>query len=287
MEATGRALDAYTSHHGNVPSQPEQNMPLLIIDALNSIRRIYEAVPGEDSQEKVADTITSSLASFKRALKAHRPTHAVAVFDHGGRTWKHELYESYQANRKPIPPLLRESLLTIKQALQPMGLHWIAIEGIEADDAIATLVEKWCKTSSDQVIILSTDKDFLQLLGDQVRIYDHFKGVWRDQAYVMEKFGVKSSQMGDLLALMGDAVDGIPGVAKVGAKTAAELLRINGHLERVISNSDKVAGQVGANLRKGVEMARLSRKLVAFRTDVPLGLTWKMLLQNQGVPDGE
>jgi DNA polymerase-1 len=149
------------------------------------------------------------------------------------------------------------------------------------------LVEKWCKSSSDQVIILSTDKDFLQLLSDQVRIYDHFKGVWRDQAYVMEKFGVKSSQMGDLLALMGDAVDGIPGVAKVGAKTAAELLRINGHLERVISNSDKVAGQVGANLRKGVEMARLSRKLVAFRTDVPLGLTWKMLLQNQGVPDGE
>ena len=262
-------------------------MPLLIIDALNIIRRIHEAVPSEDSEAKVADTVTSSLASFKRALRTHHPTHAVAVFDHGGRTWKHELYEHYQANRKPMPSLLRQGLQTIKLELQHMGLHWIAIEGIEADDAIATLAQKWCQASPDQVTILSTDKDFLQLLSDQVCIFDHFKGVWRDHAYVVEKFGVKPSQMGDLLALMGDAVDGVPGVAKVGAKTAAELLRINGHLERVISNADKVTGQVGANLRKGVEMARLSRKLVSFKMGVPLGLTWKMLSQNRGVTPSE
>jgi DNA polymerase-1 len=256
-------------------------MALLIIDAMNIIRRIHEAVPGSDSEAGVADTIKSSLASFNRALKTHRPTHAVAVFDHGGRTWKHELYAQYQANRKPMPDLLRDGVLSIKQALPNMGLHWIAIEGIEADDAIAALAEKWCQASPDQVVILSTDKDFLQLLSDQVRIYDHFKGVWRDQAYVLEKFGVKPAQMGDLLALMGDAVDGIPGVDKVGAKTAAELLRIHGHLDRVISNADKVPGRVGANLRKGVEMARLSRKLVSFKMDMPLGLTWKMLAQNQ------
>lgn len=262
-------------------------MPLLIIDAMNIIRRIHEAVPGPDSEEKLADTIHSSLASFKRALKTHRPTHAVAVFDHGGRTWKHELYAHYQARRKPMPALLREGLLTIKQALQQMGLHWIAIEGIEADDAIAALAEKWCKASPDQAIILSTDKDFLQLLSDQVCIYDHFKGTWRDQAYVLAKFGVKPSQMGDLLALMGDAVDGVPGVRKVGCKTAATLLRIDGHLERVISNADKVAGEVGANLRKGIEMARLSRKLVSFKTDMPLGLTWKMLSQRQRVDSSE
>jgi DNA polymerase-1 len=82
---------------------------------------------------------------------------------------------------------------------------------------------------------------------------------------------------------MGDAADGVPGVEKVGAKTAAELLRINGHLERVISNADKVPGQVGAKLRQGIEMARLSRKLVSFKTDVPLGLTWKMLVQTHSV----
>jgi DNA polymerase-1 len=254
-------------------------MSLLIIDALNLVRRVHEANPLPDGEEKLAETIPSCIASFRRALKVHSPTHAVAVFDHGGRTWKHDLYPDYQANRKPMPTLLRDGLVTIKQELQNLALHWIAIEGIEADDAIATLTEKWCQTRTDPVIILSTDKDFLQLLNAQVGVYDHFKGIWRDEAYVQEKFGVKPSQMGDLLALMGDAADGIPGVNKIGSKTAAGLLRIDGHLERVISNSDKVAGQVGVQLRKGIEMARLSRKLVSFKTDVPLGLTWKMLAQ--------
>lgn len=261
-------------------------MSLLIIDAMNTIRRIHEAILAPDSEQKGADTIKSSLSSFKRALKTHRPTHAVAVFDHGGRTWKQDLYEGYQANRKPMPEHLRDGLLIIKHELHEMGLHWISVEGIHANDAIATLVENWCKSRPERAIILSTEKDFLQLLNDQVCIYDHFKGVWRDAAYVLEKFGVKPSQMGDLLALMGDAVEGIPGVSKIGRKTAAALLRINGNLDRVISDSDKVPGQVGANLRKGMEIARLSRKLVSFKAEVSLGLTWRMLAQNCGVrPD--
>jgi DNA polymerase-1 len=279
--------DVYTSLHENPSNEFVRKMTLLMIDAMNIIRRIHEAVPGEDSAQKLADTVSSSLASFKRALNTHRPTHAAAVFDHGGRTWKHALYEPYQAHRKPMSPLLRDGLPTIKQALQAMGLHWIAIEGIEADDAIAALTQKWCQVSQGKAIILSTDKDFLQLLNAQVCIYDHFKGVWRDEAYVLAKFGVKPSQMGDLLALMGDAADNIPGVDKVGAKTAAELLRINGHLDRVIANADKVEGQVGANLRKGIERARLSRQLVAFKTDMPLGLTWRMLSQQQRVGSSE
>ena len=200
----------------------------------------------------------------------------MAVFDHGGRTWKHDLYAPYQAHRKPMPQPLREALPAIQLGLQALGLHSIAIEGIEADDAIATLAEKWCAASPQRVIIVSTDKDFLQLLSDRICIYDHFKGLWRDEAYVLEKFGVKPAQMGDLLALMGDAVDGIPGVPKIGQKTAAGLLRIHGHLDRVISNADKVEGQVGANLRQGIDLLRLSRKLVSFKTDTPLGLTWRM-----------
>ena len=99
--------------------------------------------------------------------------------------------------------------------------------------------------------------------------------------------GNAQSQMGDLLALMGDRADNIPGVDKVGSKTAAELLRINGNLERVISNADKVQGQVGAHLRKGIERARLSRKLVSFKTDVPLGLTWRMLSQSHSMDPNE
>jgi DNA polymerase-1 len=260
-------------------------MSLLVIDALNIIRRIHEAIPTPDSAEKVADTVKSSLSSFKRALKTHSPTHAVAVFDFGGPTWKHALFDGYQAHRKPMPQHLRDGLLTIKQELHALGLHWIAIEGIEADDAIAAVIEKWCQHSAERAIIISTDKDFLQLLSSQVCVYDHFKSAWRDEAYVLEKFGVKPAQMGDFLALMGDAADGIPGVDKVGSKTAATLLRINGTLDRVLSNADKVAGQVGVNLRKGIEMARLSRQLVSFKTDTALGLTWKMLAQTNAAPD--
>ncbi len=271
----------------NFLNQHDHTMALLIIDALNIIRRIHEAVPGLEDDAKIADTLASSLASFKRALKTHNPTHAVAVFDHGGHTWKHDLYVPYQAHRKPMPQPLREALPTIQLGLQNLGLHSIAIEGIEADDAIATLAEKWCAASPQRVIIVSTDKDFLQLLNDQVYIYDHFKGLWRDEAYIKEKFGVKPSQMGDLLALMGDAVDGIPGVPKVGSKTAAGLLRIHGHLDRVISNADKVEGQVGANLRQGIEMLRLSRKLVSFKTDTPLGLTWRMISLQHRVDAGD
>jgi len=259
-------------------------MSLLVIDALNIIRRIHEAIPTPDSAEKVADTVKSSLSSFKRALKTHSPTHAVAVFDFGGPTWKHALFDGYQAHRKPMPQHLRDGLFTIKQELHALGLHWIAIEGIEADDAIAAVIETWCHHSTERAIIVSTDKDFLQLLSSQVCVYDHFKGAWRDEAYVLEKFGVKPTQMGDFLALMGDAADGIPGVAKVGSKTAATLLRINGTLDRVLSNADKVAGQVGVNLRKGIEMARLSRQLVSFKTDTALGLTWKMLAQSKEAP---
>ena len=270
---------AYSHHKKPAANRVDHTMSLLIIDALNIIRRIHEAIAEPDSQEKVADTINSSLRSFRRALNTHKPTHAVAVFDHGGSTWKHDLYEGYQAHRQPMPQALRDGLLTLQHELHGLGLHWIAIEGIEADDAIAALVDKWCKYSAEQAVILSTDKDFLQLLSDQVCIYDHFKDVWRDATYVQEKFGVKPGQMGDLLALMGDAVDGIPGVDKVGRKTAATLLRINGNLDRLISNADKVAGQVGVNLRKGIEIARLSRQLVSFKTDVPLGLTWRMLAQ--------
>jgi DNA polymerase-1 len=252
-------------------------MALLIIDALNIVRRIHEAVPGLEGDEKVADTLASSLASFKRALKTHKPSHAVAVFDYGGRTWKHDLYAPYQAHRKPMPQSLREALPTLRQGLQNLGLHSIAMEGIEADDAMATLAYKWCQASREPVILVSTDKDFLQLLNEQICIYDHFKGLWRDEAYVLAKFGVKPSQMGDLLALMGDAADGIPGVPKVGQKTAAGLLRIHGHLDRVISNADKVQGQVGAHLRQNIELLRLSRALVSFKTDRPLGLTWRMI----------
>jgi len=252
-------------------------MKLLLVDAMNVIRRIYEAIPSEDSPEKAQACVTSSLSSMRRALDLHHASHVCVVFDHGAKNWRHELYDKYKANRKPMPEHLRNVLPTIKDELSKIGIRCFDIEGFEADDVIAALSQKWTSDNRGFVVILSTDKDFYSIMSDQIVIYDHFKSEWRDEAYVIDKFGVKPSQMADFLALTGDTSDNIPGVEKIGKKTAAELLRIHGNLDRIIGNSDKVSGQVGANLRKGIEMAKLSRQLVLFKTDMHLGLTWRML----------
>ena len=252
-------------------------MTLLTIDALNVVRRIHEANPTPDSPDKVIGTFRSCMASFRRALSEHRPTHAVVVFDHGGNTWRHDLYSGYKAHRTPMPADPKNGLPMLQKDLEESGLSWISIEGIEADDAIAALVEKWCVFSQAKVTVLSTDKDFCQLLSDQVCVYDHFKSSWRDATWVENNFGVRPDQMGDLLALTGDAVDAIPGVEKVGKKTAASWLKQFDNLEKLLSRADQIQGKVGVYLRRDSELARLSKKLVSFKTDMPLGLTWKML----------
>lgn len=251
-------------------------MSLLAIDALNIARRIYEAIPLTDV-DRASKTVKSCVASYRRAIEEHRPTHAVVVFDHGGRTWRHDLYAKYKSSRKPTPVDFQNAVSEIKAELSKSGIQCICVPEVEADDAIAALVEKWCQSTKDNAIILSTDKDFLQLLSSQVHVYDHFKSKWLDEVFVIEKFGVTVSQFGDLLALMGDASDDVPGVEKIGQKTAARLLKINGNLERVLSNADKVDGQVGVNLRAGIDSARLSKKLVSFKTDIQLGITWKLI----------
>jgi protein Xni len=253
---------------------------LLAIDAMNIVRRIYEAIPEPDSDSKASKALKSSISSLRRALTEHRPSHACVVFDHGGNTWRHDLYSGYKANRDPMSDHLRDALILLKQELLESGIHWICVEGVEADDAIGALISNWCKFTTSKVVVLSTDKDFFKLICDQVCIYDHFKSEWRDSQWVEEKFGVQPYQFEDFLALMGDAVDGVPGISKIGKKTAAKLLRIHGNLDRIIANADKIEGEVGVNLRKEIDQARLSKQLVSFKLDIPLGLTWKMLAQN-------
>ena len=256
------------------------NQVLLAIDAMHIVRRIYEAIPVPDSPTKAANAIESSMSSFRRALSDHRPSHACVVFDHGGNTWRHDLYSGYKAQREPMSEHLRDAIVILKQDLVDSGIHWISPEGVEADDSIGALIYKWCEFTTAKAIILSTDKDFYKLLSEQVCIYNHFKYEWYDSLWVEEKFGVKPYQFEDYLALMGDQSDGVPGIDKVGKKTAANLLKIHGTLDRIIANADKIEGQVGVNLRKGIEQARLSKQLVSFKIDMPLGLTWKMLEQH-------
>lgn len=251
---------------------------LLLIDGLNIVRRVYEANPAPDSPEKLEGALRSAHNSFKRALKEHTPTHVLAPFDAGGSTWRHDLYPDYRKDRKPMPALLQEALPAFKAELTAqLGIYTVAPPGVEADDTLVAVARCWRKHYPEHpVTLLSTDKDLAVLAAEGVRVYDHFKGEVRDNAWVEAKFGIQATQLLDYLALMGDSVDGVPGVAGVGAKTAARLLTTYGSLEAVLAlpaGTDKAADKVLAQ----ADLARLSRQLVSFKPDIELGLTFKMI----------
>lgn len=257
--------------------QIESNGHLLLIDGLNLVRRVYEASPVENSPEKAKDAMRSSLASFRRALREHQPTHVLAPFDHGGTTWRHELYSAYKANRKPMPQPLRDVLPELFEHLSRLSVQAVSVAGVEADDVVATVCHRWIEGNRGSVTVLSTDKDLAALLAHGARIRDHFKPEWRDEAWMQTKFGVSADKLHDLLALAGDSTDGVPGVPGVAAKTAAKLLNTYGSLEAVLANASSIKGKLGENVRMSIETVRLARQLVGFKTDLTLGLTWRAL----------
>lgn len=251
---------------------------LLLIDGLNIVRRVFEANPTEDIEGKVQGALKACLGSFRRALSQMQPDYALAAFDHGGPTWRHELYPAYRQGRKPMPDLLRDALPGLRAELEStFGLRTISPPGVEADDVIACVQGVWARQERGRSIVMSTDKDLAELLVHGAEIRDHFKPEWRDAAWVEAKFGVGPHLLHDLLALEGDDVDGVPGVDGIGRKTAVKLLHEYGSLEAILSNAQEIKGAAGQNLRSQADRARLSRDLVSFRKDLTLGLTWSAL----------
>ncbi len=250
---------------------------LLLIDGLNIVRRIYEANPVEDSVEKAEAAIRNSLFSFTRALNTYNPTHVLAPFDFGGLTWRHELYADYKIKRKPMPAELWQALPGLYTQLADMGVATILVPGVEADDVLATVVSQWDIARRGPITVLSTDKDIAALTAKGAQVVDHFNRVVRDESWIVGKFGVSSALLQDLLALAGDSSDGIPGVPGVATKTAAKLLNEHGSLDQVMAQAATVKGKVGENLRASLDVVRLSRKLVEFKTDLKLGITWNSI----------
>lgn len=245
---------------------------LLLVDGLSLVRRVYEAVPGDDGPEKVEGALKSSWQSIQRALREHTPTHFLAAFDVEGPTWRHALYPAYQADRTPMPAGLRAALPSFLRRLDDGGLRSISVPGVEADDTLATLSVKAVQRGF-RTVVLSSDKDLCQLVASGVLLRDHFKAEWRDEDWIQAKFGVPACLIGDYLALMGDAADGVPGVASVGKTRAAALLAEFGNLEGVLEASVSIKGKLGEQLRSSHEIARLSRALVSLKMDVVIGVT--------------
>lgn len=244
---------------------------LLLIDALNLIRRVYAAQPGDEGPVRVDDALQTSVHSLQRALRECRPTHAICVFDGQGPSWRHELYPDYKAGRAPMPEALEAAMDRFRGAFSGIGVSSVSFPGLEADDIIATLAGK-VAARGGSVVILSTDKLLLQLVSDLVVVRDHFQRVEMDRAYVEEKLHVRPDQVVDLFALAGYATNNIPGVPNVGTKTAARLLDELETLDTVLSVAHTVKGKTGEMLYRHAEKARLSQSLVRLKGALELGL---------------
>ncbi|MCU6502132.1 5'-3' exonuclease [Rugamonas sp. A1-17] len=250
---------------------------LLAIDGLNIVRRVYEASPEPDSAEKAEIALRHALSSFRKLVNDHEPTHVLPAFDFGGPTWRHALYAGYREGRAPMPAPLREALPAFYDKLRGIGLHVVSLPEVEADDVIGTVVLRWLADGRGEATVATTDKDLHGLIAQGARVWDHFKSEWHDHAWVERKWGVPPEQLPDLLALMGDPTDSIPGVSKVGVKKAARLLRTYGTLDGIMAGAGILKDTLGETLRKEREMLYLSKQLVQLKTDVRVGVSWNML----------
>jgi protein Xni len=262
----------------NLQNRPDRT--LLAFDGYNIVRRVYGAMPGDDTPEKVEGALRSSLGSFKRAIKDFEPTHVLAAFDHESRTFRHEMYLGYKAKRKPMVEVLRQAMPTFFAMLRDIGIPVACIEGVEAEDVIATVSLKWRAAGKGRVVTVSTDKDVGQLVPGGVEVRDQFQEIWLDDAWCQKKFGVPIALLGDCLALMGDDTDGIPGVPNVGEKTAAKLLLQYGDLDGILANLNDIQGALGKRLQDNLDALLLSRELVALKPDVTLNMTWNQMVYN-------
>lgn len=241
---------------------------LLIIDALNLLRRLYSALPAEEGEHPDIDHfLNAAKHSFNHMLEQHQPSHAVCVFEHYTTTWRHELYPPYKANRKPQPEAMLDSFPQIREILEELGIGALDIEGFEADDIIASLVHI-TRQYDCQNLIVSTDHLMAQLLDDKTLLYDQFKKQLISADTIYKRYGIYPDQLVDYFALVGSHSVNIPGVAGIGTKTASSLLRKYGNAEALYA-SDDIPPRAAKLLQGTHEAVYLYQALFRLRLDCP------------------
>lgn len=244
---------------------------LYLIDGSSYIYRAYHATGGlSNSKGFPTGAVFGFTNMLMKTLKDRAPRHIAVVFDARGRTFRHEAYAEYKANRPAMPDDLGVQIPKIHEIVNAYALPLLSREGFEADDIIATLVREARQAGWD-VVIVSGDKDLMQLVGDGVSMWDPQRDAMFDPEAVRAKFGVAPGQLLDLLALMGDSSDNVPGVPGVGQKTAAALIQEFQSLDELYANLDRVSqAKVKQRLAENRDQAFLSRKLVTLDDRVPL-----------------
>ncbi|MBS0390822.1 MAG: DNA polymerase I [Proteobacteria bacterium] len=248
---------------------------LVLVDGSSYLYRAFHAMP--DLRAVPGDPTSAATGAIRgminmlQALKKEVPAdYAVCVFDAPGPTFRDDIYAEYKANRSPMPDDLRAQIAPIHEVVRLLGWPVLAIPGVEADDVIGTLA----KTAANQgikVVVSSGDKDLSQLVDEHITIIDTMNGKRRDVAGVTAEFGVPPALMVDYQTLVGDAVDNVPGVPKVGPKTAAKWLMEYGSLDALVAQAGTIKGVAGENLRGALGWLPTARSLVTIKTDCDLG----------------
>ncbi|MDB5671038.1 MAG: polA [Alphaproteobacteria bacterium] len=262
---------------------------LYLVDGSSYIFRAYHRLPPLTNRHGLnvgaVYGYTTMLWKLAESLhKADGPTHLAVIFDAGSKTFRNDMYDQYKAQRPPPPPDLVPQFPLIRDATRAFSLPCIEEDGLEADDIIAcyskaALAQGW------KVTIVSSDKDLMQLIVPDLDLYDTMNERRIDRDYVIEKFGVPPEQLGEVLALMGDSVDNVPGVPGIGPKTAAQLIQQYGDLETVLANAGEITKpKLRQNLIEHADNARLSRELVRLVCDSPLPEPLDGL-EMKGIPD--
>ena len=253
---------------------------IFIIDGSSYLYRAFHAMPplstSKGQPTGAVKGVTNMLMNLKKDSEG---SPIIVVFDAKGKTFRNEIYSEYKANRPPMPDELRLQLDPVKSICRAIGFPLIEIEGVEADDVIATIT-RMAKDAKYKCVVSSLDKDLMQLVEDpDTTLMNTMKHEIFNEEKVFEKFGVKPNQIRDMLALVGDSSDNIPGVPKVGQKTAAKWLNEYSNLDGVIKNADLIKGVVGDNLRNSLSELQRNVDLVSLKEDVDLNVKFEDLLK--------
>jgi DNA polymerase I len=243
---------------------------IFLVDGQAYIYRAFYAVRElQTSKGFPTNAIFGFVNMLQRFLQDQQPDHLAVVFDAKGKTFRNDLYTAYKANRLATPETLRPQIPRIKEIVCAYRIPVLELEGYEADDIIATLADHWEKQGAE-VVIVSGDKDLMQLVSERITMLDTMKGEHIGIPEVRAKFGVDPARVVDVQGLMGDATDNIPGIPGIGEKTAIKLITEWHDLENLLRHADQIPGKLGEKIRTSTDLARVSKTLATLHRDVPV-----------------
>ncbi|HEY8098905.1 MAG TPA: DNA polymerase I [Methylobacter sp.] len=251
-------------------TEPSQRERLILVDGSSFLFRAYHAIPPlTNANGEPTNAIYGVSNMLRKLITDYHSDHITVVFDASGKTFRNELYDQYKAHRPPMPDDLRVQIEPLHNLIRAMGLPLIIESGVEADDVLGALAQHAEQQGYD-VIISTGDKDMAQLVTEHIILENTMSNTRMDIQGVIDKFGVRPEQIIDYLALIGDTVDNIPGVPKVGPKTAAKWLEQYQTLENLIAHANEIGGKIGENLRASLDQLPLSKQLTTIKCDLDL-----------------